>query len=275
MKYILILIHSWYAGIVYLYSEDFMRTSTRIRMKEEKANKPKHVRGIRPPSNGKCGMPQIYDAVRFPHIANRLCAEYGFTAEQLAKVFGVATRTVNDWVQIHPEFKQAVATGKDEFDGTKVENALLKRALGYEFKEETKTKIWVNSKDLDGKTVKLPGIKTVTTTKELPPDPKSCMFWLVNRQRDRWKLESTVTAKGQIEHKHSGTAIAVTADLDKLDDKQLLALRDMVSAQQGEQKQIGCKAEDLVIDMGTIMDQAKQIQEETYDWEGTEDEQGV
>jgi transcriptional regulator with XRE-family HTH domain len=224
--------------------------------------KPRPTR-LKVPSGGKVGMPQIYDPARFPHIAGKLCADYGFTHEQLAKVFGVSKPTINDWMSDRPEFKAAVIAGRDQFDSEVVEKALLKRALGYKFTETTTSKVYVNGKDAAGLDVKVPAKKTVITTKEVPPDPKSCLFWLTNRNKERWALVTNVNAKveGKIEHNHSGTV--VTAQLENLNKEQLLALRDMVALQAPEQKQIG-QISNTDIDMSVFKQAAEDLQREMY-----------
>lgn len=57
---------------------------------------------------------------------------------------------------------------------TQVEQALLRRALGYTV---TETRTETTDK----------GSRTVTTEKELPPDISAQMFWLKNRFPQRWR----------------------------------------------------------------------------------------
>ena len=56
-----------------------------------------------------------------------------------------------------------------------VENALLKRALGYDYTEE---KVEVSEKD---------GRKVTQTVKHVAPDTTAQIFWLKNRRPDRWR----------------------------------------------------------------------------------------
>lgn len=56
-----------------------------------------------------------------------------------------------------------------------VENALLKRALGYEYMEE---RVEISEKD---------GRKVIQTTKTVPPDTTAQIFWLKNRRPDKWR----------------------------------------------------------------------------------------
>ena len=192
--------------------------------------------GVKGGGTGCGGKGAVYDKYRFPQIAGALARDYGFTYEQLGNVFGVKTKTVASWVAIYPEFKKAVVDGRDAFDGEKVENALLKRAMGYEFTEVRKTRVRVKARDSEGKVVMVPAVETVTTTKEIPPDPKSAIFWLSNRMKERWQLQVNVNAKvgGSVQHNHNHTGVVASAQLENLNKDQLLALRDMISAQKGD-----------------------------------------
>lgn len=64
------------------------------------------------------------------------------------------------------------AKGKTE---QKVEEALLLRALGYEYQE--------TRREWSEKT----GEKTITTTHHVGPDVRALIFWLKNRQPERWQ----------------------------------------------------------------------------------------
>lgn len=56
-----------------------------------------------------------------------------------------------------------------------VENALLKRALGYEYQEE---RIEVSEKD---------GKRIIQTIKHVVPDTTAQIYWLKNRRPDKWR----------------------------------------------------------------------------------------
>ena len=71
-----------------------------------------------------------------------------------------------------------------------VENALLKRALGYEYIEER-----VES----GKDGNKKFIKTVQVTKHVPPDTTALIFWLKNRRPKNWRDKQQLEHSGSIE----------------------------------------------------------------------------
>ena len=101
-------------------------------------------------------------------------AREGLTDEQLAEKMGIGARTLYDWKLKYPQISQALKKGKEVVD-IQVENALLKRALGYEFQEE---RVERSAKD---------GVKVVQTIKHIPPDTTAQIFWLKNRRPDRWR----------------------------------------------------------------------------------------
>ena len=101
-------------------------------------------------------------------------ARDGLTDEQLAEKMGCGVRTLYDWKERFPPISQALKKGKEIVD-IQVENALLKRALGYEYMEE---RVEISEKD---------GRKVIQTTKTALPDTTALIFWLKNRRPDVWR----------------------------------------------------------------------------------------
>lgn len=110
-------------------------------------------------------------------------ARDGLTDEQIAHNMGIATGTLYAWKKVHREISEALKRGKDVVD-IEVENALLKRALGYEYTEE---RVEVSDKD---------GRKVIQTTKHVVADTAAQIFWLKNRRPDKWRDKPMPTAKG-------------------------------------------------------------------------------
>lgn len=90
-------------------------------------------------------------------------ARDGLTDEQIAARIGITTSTLYDWKNKYSEFSEALKRGKEVVD-IEVENALLKRALGYDYTEER-----VERSREGGKK----SIKTVQTVKHIPPDDRA------------------------------------------------------------------------------------------------------
>ena len=108
-------------------------------------------------------------------------ARDGLTDEQIAHNIGISTSTLYNWEKQHVEILEALKKGKEVVD-RQVENALLKRALGFTTTETTET--------LDEK-------KTVT--KEVPPDTTAAIFWLKNRKPDVWRDRKETQLSGSVE----------------------------------------------------------------------------
>lgn len=91
---------------------------------------------------------------------------------------GVGLSTYYRWQTEHQELRDAIKKGKAPVD-IEVENALYKKATGYEY-EETITDI---EELADGKQRK--HIRKVK--KYCPPDTLAQIFWLKNRRPERWR----------------------------------------------------------------------------------------
>lgn len=101
-------------------------------------------------------------------------ARDGLTDEQIASNMGVSRSTLNSWKDKYPDILDALKKGKEIVD-RQVENALLKRALGYEY-EEIKEKYEFG--ELSERTV---------TKKQVVPDTTAQIFWLKNRKPKDWR----------------------------------------------------------------------------------------
>ena len=107
-------------------------------------------------------------------------ARDGLTDEQIANNLGIGKTTFYKLIKEHSELSEHLKKGKEIID-YEVENALLKRALGYEYIETTK-EIAFNPK-----TGKNELQITKKVTKQVAPDTTAQIFWLKNRKTDRWK----------------------------------------------------------------------------------------
>lgn len=100
----------------------------------------------------------------------------GLNEVQIAKNLGISKTTLNLYKKEHPNFLNSIKRGKEPFIA-EVENALAKRALGFEY-EETKTYI----KYENGKEVRY----TEKTKKYQPPNVAACSILLKNKDRGNW-----------------------------------------------------------------------------------------
>ena len=97
-------------------------------------------------------------------------ARDGLTDDQIAHNMGIAVKTLYRWRDKYSLICQALKEGKEVVDRM-VENALLKRALGYEYEEVTYEC----------------GKETKRVTKQVVPDTTAQIFWLKNRKPTSWR----------------------------------------------------------------------------------------
>jgi len=99
-------------------------------------------------------------------------ARDGLTQEQIAENIGVLPQTLSSWKVKSAVIKEAIKQGR-EVVNRRLENALIKRALGFEFKEVTDQ---TGDKGYHKE-----------VTKYVPPDTGALIFALVNRFPDHYK----------------------------------------------------------------------------------------
>lgn len=149
------------------------------------ANKPaaKKAKPAAKPAAKKAGVgratvyrPEMCEPVR------RMCAMFGATIPQIAQFLGVSTGSVNNWIAKYPAFKEAVKQGGLTADEL-VERRLFERATGY---NHPAVKIFMPA----GASAPV----YAPYTEHCPPDVTAGIFWLKNRQKERWR--------DKIEHEH-------------------------------------------------------------------------
>jgi transcriptional regulator with XRE-family HTH domain len=119
-------------------------------------------------------------------------ARDGLTDEQIAYNVGVSRSTLNDWKKKYPDISDALKKGKEVVD-LQVENALLKRALGYEYEEVTQESQW------NEKSNKYELVITKCVKKRQAPDTTAQIFWLKNRRPDKWRDKQDVEHTGDMD----------------------------------------------------------------------------
>lgn len=112
-------------------------------------------------------------------------ARDGLVDKQIAHNIGIGTTTLYRWKNEHREIWEALKRGKEVID-RQVENALLKRALGYSYEETTKELV----KNPLTEEIKLEVTKVVT--KQVAPDTTAQIFWLKNRKPVEWRDKKDV-----------------------------------------------------------------------------------
>ena len=105
-------------------------------------------------------------------------ARDGYTLADIADRIGIHRATLDHWRKTYPEIAVALKRGREIID-YKVENALLKSALGYKTKEVKVTTLMRFGKVIE--TTK------EVTHKETAPSVPAINMWLCNRLPDKWK----------------------------------------------------------------------------------------
>jgi hypothetical protein len=120
------------------------------------------------------GRPTLYRPEN-DELARKFCL-LGATNEDLAGLFDVAVRTIDNWLATLPGFAAAVKQGRAMADADVVQS-LHSRATGYSYQTE---KIF----HFRGEVQKVPH------TVHFPPDTTACMFWLRNRRPGDWRQKA-------------------------------------------------------------------------------------
>lgn len=117
-------------------------------------------------------------------------ARDGLTNEQIANNIGINVKTLYDWKNKESNISNSLKRGKEVVD-FEVENALLKKALGYTITLH-KQKV---TKDGD--------VVDIEEEMHVPPDTTAQIFWLKNRKKEQWRdkvdIENTNTKNGVME----------------------------------------------------------------------------
>lgn len=125
---------------------------------------------------GVVGRPTKYKE-EYNELAYNYCL-LGATDSELGAFFGVCEATINNWKNEFPEFLESLKRGKEIADA-KVAQALFHRATGYSCPD-------LDIKMYEGEIIETPYIK------HYPPDTTSMIFWLKNRQPEKWREKREV-----------------------------------------------------------------------------------
>ena len=105
----------------------------------------------------------------------------GMRDTEIAGALKIDEATLYRWKNEHPDFCEAIKSGRDRYDTEVVEKALQQRAAGYEYNEEVMTR--------DGPSV---------ITHRFHGSDTAAIFWLKNRQPERWRDKSIRENEGDI-----------------------------------------------------------------------------
>jgi transposase len=154
------------------------------------------------------GRPSKY-ADSYPDQAEKL-ARLGLTDAEMADYFEVSEQTINNWKARYPGFFESIKRGK-VFSDADVADKLYHRAIGAEWEEEQAIKIKTVEYDTKTKVrTETERIEVISLKKAAPADTTAAIFWLKNRQPDKWR------DKQQVEQATSVTFLGEQEALDKI-----------------------------------------------------------
>jgi len=134
----------------------------------------------------------------FPLLAQDY-ARRGLNDVQIAKKLGISLASYYNYQRDHLEFLEAIKKGKSPVD-VMVENAFLKRALGFEYEEihteYRKLDKKKGSKDKEGEELKAVPTMIKKIKKFFPPDVAAGFIWLKNRRGKLWRDKQEIEFPG-------------------------------------------------------------------------------
>ena len=113
----------------------------------------------------------MYNPAEHPRLAESL-SKLGATIEDMAGAIGVDAAVIEEWIEEHEEFKRAITKGRILSDMV-VAESLFERATGY-YREVDQI---VRTQD---------GFDVMQVRKYFPASPTAAIWWLKNRQKDKW-----------------------------------------------------------------------------------------
>lgn len=161
-------------------------------------------------------------------------ARDGLTDEQMAHNMGISRSTLNEWKKKHSDISDTLKRGKEVVD-RQVENAMIKKALGYDVEEVTYVSVEMSSDEyaerVDAEVdvfmqqnpkatpeerlhfiASIPRIKEVVSKrvmKQVAPDTLAQIFWLKNRKPEQWRDKQEINHSGGLENKLDLTGLSV------------------------------------------------------------------
>ncbi len=122
-----------------------------------------------------------YNTVVLPNLNNiKRWIGDGATDKEVISRLRISESSFYKYKAEHAEFSELLKKTKEVVDG-EVENALLKRALGYDYEDTTK-ELRINPA-----TGKAELVVTKAVKKHVLPDVLAQMYWLKNRLPEKWR----------------------------------------------------------------------------------------
>lgn len=124
-------------------------------------------------------------------------ARDGLTDEQIANNIGISRSTLFEWRKKNQDISNALKKGKEVVD-IEVENALYKKALGYNVLLKKTFKLKKIEYNNDGKKIKeYEELVDGYDETHIPADTTAQIFWLKNRNPRKWRDKVEVETNKQ------------------------------------------------------------------------------
>jgi len=136
-------------------------------------------------SENKEGRPTKYIEA-YNQQVYKLCL-LGATDADIANFFDVTETTVNNWKISYPEFFESIKKGKQQAD-IDIADALYNKAKGFTTTTQKAFKLKKSENGIGSDE----RIEIVHVEETFPPDTTAIIFWLKNRQPQKWRDKQEV-----------------------------------------------------------------------------------
>lgn len=137
--------------------------------------------------------------IPFLEVISAWCKQ-GASDEEIAKKLGIAYSTFRRYKSEHPELEEAMKFSKEHAD-LNVEASLYKKARGHITQVKKTFKCKETYYDQNGRKCEREILKEGIDEVYIPPDTQAEMFWLTNREPDKWKHKQTTTTSIDVKAK--------------------------------------------------------------------------
>lgn len=140
-------------------------------------------------------------------------AREGLVEKQICQNIGISERTFSTWKERFPAITSALKKGKAPVD-FKVENALLKSALGHKETIRKPIKVKIEKQQVGKGKIVEERIEYVEEEIYIPPQVTAQIFWLKNRKPERWKDKPQASQNAVVQDDGFIEALKDTAETD-------------------------------------------------------------
>lgn len=127
----------------------------------------------------------------------------------------ISPSTLYEWKKKHTEISEALKKGK-EYSDRLVENALFRKAVGFEKKIVKPVKIKEVLYEGGKRVSEKESIRLVEEIVYFPPDVAAQIFWLKNRKPEKWREK--INPESVAEYESDGFVETMKEEIEALED---------------------------------------------------------